>query len=689
MKTRLSWLRRKTLAVAAVSGCCLCFSGPTVQAFEILGTGTGALLGNDLTDLGDDGAADADIGYDAIFDSSDEQGFGGGEFAFNVFDNRLGPGNDKWCCGMGGGIDEDNPAWVSAQLPVPHFLTHFTVSSANDVPERDPIFWAIQGSNNGNDYTDIYVYEDGISPWDERLQVALFSSGEDFPVQEQSYEYFRMATYDTLNNPNGAYFQIGEIKFFGNPDGVVPPIYVGGQGSFGQELYEGTRSNEVLGPVQDGVPGFTGRIVTFEEHGQTVGDHTTAELILEDFEGETAIGAYPVVDFAGGGGTYGENYPYPNGVADTSMNDFVVQVTADVVIPAGSWSISFGSDDGGQVTIPGIELIEFEDDNFQDDQIRFEGNRGHAWTTGTFELAEELSTTITGSFHERGGGDSFEIAILNDAVLEDANPANGWELLGDGVYGWSVTTSAAPLASADLSAEVLTSREFQFDVNGDTGDADQFVVENPDPAVFTTILNVDGATFQIAASGDVSNGEAFRIIDADTILGTPTIVSVNPNQNWVFDAATGRVCLGSCPGNLTGDFNGDGSVTTADLEVMQLGNAAFDVTGDGLANAADVNEMVANLIGTWIGDSNGDGEFGTGDFVQVFTIGKFETGQAATWSEGDWNLDGKFDTSDFVAAFTEGGFERGPRPAVSAVPEPAGLTMIFVSLLGLLKLRRK
>ncbi|MEZ6120759.1 MAG: PEP-CTERM sorting domain-containing protein [Pirellulaceae bacterium] len=161
-------------------------------------------------------------------------------------------------------------------------------------------------------------------------------------------------------------------------------------------------------------------------------------------------------------------------------------------------------------------------------------------------------------------------------------------------------------------------------------------------------------------------------------------------QAWVFDSATGRVCLGSCPGagNL-GDFNGDGSVTTADLDVMVLGNAAFDVTGDGAADAADVNEMVANLIGTWIGDSNGDGEFGTGDFVQVFTIGKFESGQAAKWSEGDWNLDGQFNTSDFVAAFTEGGFEKGPRGGVAAVPEPSGMVMIFVSLLGLLKLRRK
>ena len=67
------------------------------QAEKILGTGTGSLLGGDLTDPEDDGDPEADKGYNAIFSANEEPGFGGGEFAFNVFDNRLGPGNDKWC----------------------------------------------------------------------------------------------------------------------------------------------------------------------------------------------------------------------------------------------------------------------------------------------------------------------------------------------------------------------------------------------------------------------------------------------------------------------------------------------------------------------------------------------------------------------------------------------------------------
>ena len=189
------------------------------QAEEVLGTGTASLIGGDLTDPEDDGAADADEGYNAIFSSNEEPGFGGGEFSFNVFDNRLGPSNDKWCCGKGGGIPEEG-LHVTAELEEAYVLTHFTVSSANDVPARDPTVWEVQGSNDGEKFDTIYAH-DGDSFWTERLQVVLFEAGTDFDVQDTGYKFFRHVTFDTASNPAGAYFQIGEIEYFGNA-GLTP-----------------------------------------------------------------------------------------------------------------------------------------------------------------------------------------------------------------------------------------------------------------------------------------------------------------------------------------------------------------------------------------------------------------------------------------------------------------------------------
>jgi len=184
------------------------------HAWEVLGVGTEALLGGDLTDPENDGDPEADVNYNAIFTSNDEPGFGGGEFSFNVFDNLLGPSNDKWCCGPAGGIPEEG-LQITAQLEGAYTLTHFTISSANDEAPRDPTTWAIQGSNDGVNFTTIFSLEDE-SVWTERLQVVRFDAGSDFDVQSTAYEYLRFVCYNTVGNPNGAYYQLGEIEYFGS-----------------------------------------------------------------------------------------------------------------------------------------------------------------------------------------------------------------------------------------------------------------------------------------------------------------------------------------------------------------------------------------------------------------------------------------------------------------------------------------
>jgi hypothetical protein len=89
---------------------------------------------------------------------------------------------------------------------------------------------------------------------------------------------------------------------------------------------------------------------------------------------------------------------------------------------------------------------------------------------------------------------------------------------------------------------------------------------------------------------------------------------------------------------------------------------------------------VNNLRRTYFGDSNLDGEFNSTDLVRLFTVGEYEDGIAANsgWSDGDWNGDQEFDSGDFVSAFAAGGYEQGPRPAVSIVPEPSSVLILFL-----------
>ncbi len=147
-----------------------------------------------------------------------------------------------------------------------------------------------------------------------------------------------------------------------------------------------------------------------------------------------------------------------------------------------------------------------------------------------------------------------------------------------------------------------------------------------------------------------------------------------------------------------GDFNGNGEIDLEDIDLLTVASASgtnpeeYDLTGDGFVDQADVTEWAkAKDIGyTWIGDANFDGQFNTGDFVQVLGIGKYELpGATAVWSEGDWNGDGVFGTGDLVAALSDGGYEIGPRTDVSAVPEPLTLTQFSLGLLGLFALRQR
>ena len=93
--------------------------------------------------------------------------------------------------------------------------------------------------------------------------------------------------------------------------------------------------------------------------------------------------------------------------------------------------------------------------------------------------------------------------------------------------------------------------------------------------------------------------------------------------------------------------------------------------GDATVDHVDHSVWVKDLKHTWFGDADLNGEFNSGDMLQVFAAGLYEKGRAdewrnvhgagAGWSEGDWNGDQLFDSGDMVTAFVDGGYEKGQR----------------------------
>ena len=151
-----------------------------------------------------------------------------------------------------------------------------------------------------------------------------------------------------------------------------------------------------------------------------------------------------------------------------------------------------------------------------------------------------------------------------------------------------------------------------------------------------------------------------------------------------------------------GDFDGDGLLSAADIDLMTLAAIAedydpvFDLNRDGQVDFEDRDIWVIDVADTFFGDANLDGEFDSSDLVQVLQVAEYEDGIDfnSTWANGDWDGDLDFTTGDLVKALQGGGYEAGPRlHDVSAsgpvvVPEPQTWSLLVLALLALAPLRR-
>ncbi len=143
----------------------------------------------------------------------------------------------------------------------------------------------------------------------------------------------------------------------------------------------------------------------------------------------------------------------------------------------------------------------------------------------------------------------------------------------------------------------------------------------------------------------------------------------------------GQVVLHELPDPIvSGDFDRNEQIDAIDIDILATGvrrgsdYAPFDLNGSDGVDDADRTYLVVEILGTWFGDANLDGEFDSKDMVAAFQSGQYEDPLIAnsTWKTGDWNGDAEFDSSDLILAFWDGGYGRGRRPMAAAVPEPSG-----------------
>lgn len=106
-------------------------------------------------------------------------------------------------------------AWAVFDAGAPYTLSHYALTSANDFPERDPVRWILQGSDDAVQWTDLDAQVD--QHFTDR-----FERHEHAVAADAAHRWYRLR----MENAGGGVVQIGELELFGTTVFVAPATTV-------------------------------------------------------------------------------------------------------------------------------------------------------------------------------------------------------------------------------------------------------------------------------------------------------------------------------------------------------------------------------------------------------------------------------------------------------------------------------
>ena len=139
-----------------------------------------------------------------------------------------------------------------------------------------------------------------------------------------------------------------------------------------------------------------------------------------------------------------------------------------------------------------------------------------------------------------------------------------------------------------------------------------------------------------------------------------------------------------------GDFDDDALLGVTDIDLLSLAvrdqstDVRFDLTNDGLVDAADRDEWIDAVFGTLRGDADLDRRVGFPDFLRLSAAFSGMGG----WGQGDFDGDGRIAFADFLVLSQQFG-NSVPTATLSAVPEILDVRLPIVAVLFLLGDRRQ
>jgi hypothetical protein len=181
---------------------------------------TGGLIGFDLTD------ADQSGGLDGVISEGGPPSWPVGEEPPRALDNTP---STKWLAFSATGA----PYRFQFSGDRQHAVNTYTITSANDAPNRDPYAWTLSGSNDGVNFTQIDSRT--AQTFTDRHQTRLYEF-----TNTTAYEYYRFdfktkfgVTGLEVDRPNANAIQMAEIELFARgPVDFTPHINLNVQSAY-------------------------------------------------------------------------------------------------------------------------------------------------------------------------------------------------------------------------------------------------------------------------------------------------------------------------------------------------------------------------------------------------------------------------------------------------------------------------
>ncbi len=312
------------------------------------------------------------------------------------------------------------------------------------------------------------------------------------------------------------------------------------------------------------------------------------------------------------------------------------------------------------------------------------------------------------SLLENGGFESPDLDVVNggNAINNGWNSIPAWDSDGNSVNS-GIRPDGPPAAGIPEGSQVafLTSNDPSIFQTTDhvIRAGDEFTLQFAAASYSTSvtleasIVYFDGANRTVMETVTLTQSDATNPLsrtgwnvysltasagDMPTAMGN--MIGVEFNSRNGVPALDGVVLWLSAFG-VSGDFDQNGVYECADVDALVAeiaggtNQAAFDLTGDGLVDVADLTAWLSEAGETNLGaglaylagDANLDGVVDVPDFNR-WNSGKFSTGGG--WCGGDFNADGATDVSDFNI-WNANKFQSSAD--IANVPEPAASLLLI------------